>query len=99
MRMTRIRFETRESRTVHSDREQNAQCRTCVSETRHLPIAEMAVFLAVTEKEVFRLSEKDYVQSAETEDGRLLICLSCATRLTVERGYKQQALYFVEVTK
>lgn len=62
-------------------------------------MAETAAFLAVTEKEVFRLSESDVVQSAETDDGRLLICLSCASRIANERVEEQKVLFIAEVAK
>ncbi|MEQ1605901.1 MAG: hypothetical protein ABL999_13640 [Pyrinomonadaceae bacterium] len=80
-RKTKITIETRESKFVRFGREEISFCRGCAAPTRHLPVAQIAVFLAVTEKAIFRLVESDRVHSFETPEGYLMICTEYAAYL------------------
>jgi hypothetical protein len=80
-RMTKIRFESRESRFIRYGIETTSFCRGCTTETRHLRVAQMAALLAVSEKTIFRLAESKTLHSAETPEGWLMICTKCAASL------------------
>ncbi len=90
-RMTKIRIETRESKFVRYGREAACVCRMCLTETRHLPVAQMAALLAVSEKTIFRLAEREKLHSAETAEGCLLICTESAAALFIQ-GHATQVL-------
>lgn len=77
-RRTKIRLEKHEFKLVRFNQETMLFCQSCKRETRHLPIAQTAKMLAVSEKAVFRLAESEKIHSTETAEGKLLICVDSA---------------------
>ena len=51
-----------------------AMCPECQKEVAWLTCAEAAGNLGLTEREVFRLAEQGEIHSAESDEGRLLVC-------------------------
>ncbi len=78
IRRTKIRFEQHELKFIRFTENAKFFCQTCQSETEHLPFAQMALMLGVSEKTVFRLVEIEEIHSTETIDGKLLICTDSA---------------------
>ncbi len=74
IRHTKITIEKRELKFVRTSGNVRHYCRSCLTETEHLPIAQMAVWLMISERRLFRLAEFEMIHSTETTDGRLLIC-------------------------
>lgn len=77
-RTTRIRLEKFESRAIRFGREISRFCNGCGINTLHMPVAQMASLLSVTEKRIFRLTESGELHSAETDEGHLIVCLDSA---------------------
>jgi hypothetical protein len=77
-RSTKIRLEKHEIKLVRFGQETMLFCQNCQTETIHLPIAEIAKMLAVSEKAVFRLAESEKLHSTETRKGQLFICAASA---------------------
>lgn len=75
-RRTTIRFEKHELKIVRMARYERLLCEMCEMETAHLPIAQIAMLLSVSEKTVFCLAEYELIHSTETEGGNLLICMN-----------------------
>lgn len=78
IRTTKIKLETRESRFIRFGREISMYCAGCLSDTRHMPVAQMASLLATTEKAIFRLTESGELHSSETDEGHLIVCMDSA---------------------
>ena len=78
IRHTKITIEKHELKFVRTSGNVRHFCRICLTETEHLPIAQLAVLLMVSEKTLFRLAEFEMIHSTETTDGRLLICADSA---------------------
>lgn len=95
-RTTKIRIEKRESRFIRFARETSSYCSGCLRDTRHLPVAQMATLLDITEKAVFRLADSEQIRSAETADGHLLICTECTCR---EADLSSEVFFIAEVSK
>ncbi len=72
---TTIRFEKHELKIIRMSQSERLLCELCETETAHLPVAQIAVLLAMTEKAVFRLAECELIHSTETNCGKLLICM------------------------
>lgn len=81
MQTTKIRFEQRESRFIRFGREISTYCNGCQCDTQHMPVAQVATLLAVTEKTIFRLTESGEFHSTETDEGHLIVCLDSAVPL------------------
>lgn len=79
---TTIRFEKHELKIVRMGQSERLLCELCETETAHLPVAQIAVLLAMTEKAVFRLAEHELIHSTETEFGKLLICTDSAGKFS-----------------
>lgn len=78
IRRTKIRLETHELKSVSFSRKAIFFCRGCNAETQHLPIAQMAKLLAVSEKKIFRLTDVEMIHSTETADGKIMVCADSA---------------------
>ena len=52
-------------------------CETCASSEEFAPPAEIARHFEVTQREIFRLLEKDDIGHNEQPNGSMLICMKC----------------------
>jgi hypothetical protein len=81
VRRTTIRIEKHELKVIRVSGSALHFCESCGTETQHLPIAQMATLLMVSERKLFRMAEFEIIHSAETVAGKLLICTHSAINL------------------
>ena len=86
-----ITLETHELTIVRfASNKTDAYCPICGADTPHLPVAECASILSLTETTVFRLAESGQIHARESADGRLLLC--GGSLATFEQDKKEQQL-------
>ena len=73
-RRVKIKLEKHELKVIRFGRRRKFFCEICQMETQHLTVSQMAIVLAISEMNIFRLAECKQIHSIETMDGKLMLC-------------------------